>query len=184
MKSAHVLVRREHALAAVHGTHRAGRVNSWLAVRITKRVGSMWTAYLFTLLALLSLPAVVSGVFPSLAGHFPAWLINASLIALVAWIAQTFLQLVLLPIIIVGQNVISAAQDGRAEADHETLTALHALNVQQLKILKLLANPPAAKIAPVVQRKAAKPTTRAKPNGRGRSTSGNPRRARGTSRGR
>jgi len=43
---------------------------------------------------------------------------------------------VLLPIIIVGQNVISASQDARAEADHLTLTTLHAINVQQLTMLE------------------------------------------------
>jgi len=46
------------------------------------------------------------------------------------------LQLVLLPIIIVGQNVISASQDARAEADHLTLTTLHDINVRQLKMLE------------------------------------------------
>jgi hypothetical protein len=51
-------------------------------------------------------------------------------------VSSNFLQLVLLPIIIVGQNVISTAQDARAEADHETLTALHEMNVQQLQILE------------------------------------------------
>ena len=45
-------------------------------------------------------------------------------------LSQSFLQLVLLPIIIVGQNVISASQDARAEADHETLTVLHTINVR------------------------------------------------------
>ncbi len=40
---------------------------------------------------------------------------------------------------LVGQQVISAAQDARAETDHETLTALHTINVQQLQILELLA---------------------------------------------
>ena len=55
---------------------------------------------------------------------------------IVAWIAQTFLQLVLLPIIIVGQNVISTSQDARAEADHLTLTTLHAMNVRQLEMLE------------------------------------------------
>jgi len=54
----------------------------------------------------------------------------------ITWLSQSFLQLVLLPIIIVGQNVISAAQDARAEADHETLTALHNINVHQLQILE------------------------------------------------
>jgi len=55
---------------------------------------------------------------------------------LVNWLSSNFLQLVLLPIIIVGQNVISAAQDGRAEADHETLTALHEMSKQQIEILE------------------------------------------------
>jgi hypothetical protein len=51
-------------------------------------------------------------------------------------LSQSFLQLVLLPIIIVGQNVISASQDARAEADHLTLTTLHAMNVRQLEMLE------------------------------------------------
>ena len=67
-------------------------------------------------------------------------------IVIVGWMAQTFLQLVLLPIIIVGQNVQAAATEARAQADHETLTAIHALtravhaiNEQQDTILDLLA---------------------------------------------
>jgi hypothetical protein len=51
-------------------------------------------------------------------------------IVIVAWVAQTFLQLVLLPIIIVGQNVIQVANDARAEADHVTLSAVHRLTVE------------------------------------------------------
>lgn len=51
------------------------------------------------------------------------------------WLSSNFLQLVLLPIILVGQNVISTAQDARAEADHDTLTALHAMATQQIDIL-------------------------------------------------
>jgi hypothetical protein len=114
----------------VHGTHALGRVNTWLAVRITTIVGSMWCAYAFALLALISLPAAIRSGDP---------------IIIVAWIAQTFLQLVLLPIIIVGQNVQAAATDARAAADHETLTAIHTLtsevhtiNEQQNVILELL----------------------------------------------
>lgn len=93
----------------------AARFNTWLAVKITTVVGSMWCAYVFTLLALVSLPAVFveADFVPS--STFPSWLIKASLIALVAWVAQTFLQLVLLPIIIVGQNVQALASDKRAE---------------------------------------------------------------------
>ena len=105
---------------AVHGAGAIGQFNTWLAVKITRSVGTMWTAYVFAAIALVSLPAAIA---------------TRNTIVIVAWIAQTFFQLVLLPIIIVGQNVISASQDARAEADHITLTTLHAINVQQLQML-------------------------------------------------
>ncbi len=106
----------------VHGAGTIGRFNTWLAVSVTRSVGTMWAAYIFTLIAVGGAVAVITN--------------NAFLTALSVLISQTFLQLVLLPIIIVGQNVISASQDARAEADHLTLTTLHAINVQQLEILK------------------------------------------------
>ncbi len=83
------------------------RINSFLAVKITGVVGTMWCAYLFALLALLSLPEVIR---------------SGSLKDLVAWIAQTFLQLVLLSIIIVGQNISQVAADKRAEETFEDVT--------------------------------------------------------------
>lgn len=124
------LVLSQHVHEEIHGQGILGRINTRLAVGITKVVGSMWCAYLFTLLALISFPAAIRS-------HDP--------IIIVAWIAQTFLQLVLLPIIIVGQNVQAAASDARAESDHDTLIAIHTLTVevheiaqQQTKILKIL----------------------------------------------
>ena len=124
------LVQTQSVHAQVHGSGGFGRFNTWLAVRITRTVGSMWMAYAFAALALISLPAAIA---------------SGNTIVIVAWIAQTFLQLVLLPIIIVGQNVIQAANDQRAEADHETLTAVHRLTVEvhaineaQTEILKQL----------------------------------------------
>ena len=69
----------------------------------------MWAAYLFAALALISLPAALS---------------TGDSLIIVAWLAQTFLQLVLLPVIIVGQNVNQAAADMRAETDHETLNEI------------------------------------------------------------
>ena len=83
------------------------RINSYLAVKVTGAVGTMWCAYLFALLALLSLPEVLS---------------SGSLKDLVAWIAQTFLQLVLLSIIIVGQNISQVAADKRAVETFEDVT--------------------------------------------------------------
>lgn len=109
------LVLSRQVMATVHGTGAAGRFNTWLAVRITGTVGTMWIAYLFGAIALISLPAALR---------------SGDVIVIVSWVAQTFLQLVLLPIIIVGQNVIQAANDARAEADHETLTAVHRLTVE------------------------------------------------------
>ena len=124
------LVLSQHVHKIIHGDSIAGRINTRLAVGITKVVGSMWCAYLFAFLALISLPAAIKS-------HDP--------IIMVAWIAQTFLQLVLLPIIIVGQNVQAAASDARAESDHDTLIAIHTLTVevhkiaqQQTSILKIL----------------------------------------------
>ena len=106
----------------VHGGGSIGRFNTWLAVLVTKSIGTMWAAYVFTLIAVGGAVAVVTG--------------SAFWTAVSVLISQTFLQLVLLPIIIVGQNVISEAQDRRAEQDHLTLTTLHAINVQQLKLLE------------------------------------------------
>ena len=114
-------VKKEQIHAQVHGTGPMGRVNAWLALKITKIVGTMYCAYVFTLLAFVALPSAIQQGSPTV---------------LVNWLSSNFLQLVLLPIIIVGQNVISTAQDARAEADHETLTALNQMNIQQLEILK------------------------------------------------
>lgn len=70
-----------------------------LGARITAIVGTMVTALGFTILALISLPAAIQ---------------SGNIITIVSWVAQTFLQLVLLPIIIVGQNVQGRAADKRA----------------------------------------------------------------------
>jgi hypothetical protein len=93
------------------------RFNSVIAVKITQGVGTMWCAYAFAALAFVSLPAAIR---------------SHDAVTLVSWISQTFLQLVLLSIIIVGQNVLAAASDKRAEATYEDADAvLHtALDIQ------------------------------------------------------
>ena len=108
----------------IHGGSFVGRFNNRLALVVTKIVGTMWAAYIFALIALVSLPEAVRAFQ------------EGNMVIAVGWLSTSFLQLVLLPIIIVGQNVISAAQDARAEADHETLTALHAINVHELELLE------------------------------------------------
>ena len=118
------LVTRQEVRELVHGTGLAGRINRSLAVLITRGVGTMWAAYLFVLIALVSFPQALSAF------------LHGDTVTGITWLSQSFLQLVLLPIIIVGQNVISASQDARAEADHETLLALHTINVRQLHMLE------------------------------------------------
>lgn len=118
------LVTSRSVAGEVHGTGAMGRFNSRLAVGITKAVGTMWCAYLFVLISLISFPQALMAF------------LRGDTIVGITWLSQSFLQLVLLPIIIVGQNVISASQDARAEQDHITLTTLHTINVQQLKLLE------------------------------------------------
>lgn len=112
------------------------KFNTSLALRITNSVGSMWSAYLFALLSLMSLPAILVLVSPGLRHNFPKWIIATSLITLIAWVSQNFLQLVLLPVIMVGQNVLQGQQDAKAEADHKTLTYLANLQEEQMVELK------------------------------------------------
>jgi hypothetical protein len=85
------------------------KFNNKLGLGITLSVGTMWAAYAFTALALVS----VYSAFTS-----------GSLLQIVAWIAQTFLQLVLLPIIIVGQNIQATASDARSAATYKDATAI------------------------------------------------------------
>ena len=99
----------------VHSAY--ARLNKRVALAVTGWVGSMTCAWAFCLLALLSLPAVLTQAFH--VHWFPGWLVAVGLIALVAWIAQTFLQLVLLSVIMVGQNVQQAASDARAAKTFE-----------------------------------------------------------------
>ena len=86
------------------------RFNTKVALIITTVVGSMWCAYAFALFDLISLPEAIRG----------------GVSTIVSWVAQTFLQLVLLSIIMVGQNVQAAAADKRAEATfHDASATLH-----------------------------------------------------------
>jgi len=73
--------------------------NGRFALLITTVVGTMWCAYAFAALALVALPSAL--------GSGP--------LAIVQWVSQTFIQLVLLSIIMVGQNILGKAADKRAE---------------------------------------------------------------------
>lgn len=95
------------------------RFNRWLGVQITNAVGTMWCAYGFAVIALISLPQAIQG----------------GTATLIAWIAQTFLQLVLLSIIMVGQKVQGTASESRAIDTYKDAEALLAEVVEIQKHL-------------------------------------------------
>ena len=82
--------------------------NGRLAVLITNGVSTMWCAYIFTIIALISLPSAIAG----------------GTATLISWIAQTFLQLVLLSIIMVGQKVAARASDKQSLQTYKDAEAL------------------------------------------------------------
>jgi len=95
--------------------------NQKLAAKITSGVATMWCAYLFAAIALVSLPSAIR---------------SHDLITIVSWVAQTFLQLVLLSIIMVGQNVASASVE-------QTINETHTASLGEFELAKearLLAN--------------------------------------------
>jgi hypothetical protein len=105
--------------------------NEKLAAKITSGVATMWCAYAFAIIALISLPSAIK---------------SHDLITIVSWIAQTFLQLVLLSIIMVGQNVASASVEQKINETHtaslgefELAKEARELNHEEVKELKEIA---------------------------------------------
>ena len=123
---AHHLISQAISVRGLRGeVQRANGLNAKIAVFLTNIVGSMWCAYVFAGIALLGLgPALKPG------GE-----------GLIAWIAQTFLQLVLLSVIMVGQNVQSQASDVRSQHTYDdTLLILDRLDIHTEGGLKDLAD--------------------------------------------
>jgi hypothetical protein len=78
-------------------------VNGRIALALTNTVGTMWCAYVFAGLALVVLPQAIAG----------------GLLTLVQWVSQTFIQLVMLSVIMVGQNILGRAADKRSVMTYE-----------------------------------------------------------------
>jgi len=95
--------------------------NGRLAVIITKLVGTMWCAYIFSAIALISLPAAIRG----------------GTATMVSWVAQTFLQLVLLSVIMVGQKVAAAASDKQALQTYKDTEALLKIQDEVHRLIKI-----------------------------------------------
>ena len=98
--------------------------NGRIAMIITNAVGTMWCAYIFAIIALISLPAAIQG----------------GTATLVAWVAQTFLQLVLLSVIMVGQKVAAKASDKQALQTYEDAEALLKIQDDVHRLIKINNN--------------------------------------------
>ena len=124
----HIYEYIQHPCTTLHLTGRApkpvkvndGRVglNGKIGLAITTLVGTMVAGYVFAIIALISLPSAIT---------------SHNLTVIIAWVSSNFLQLVLLPIIIVGQNMQAKASDQRAANTYEDAEAvLHeAIQIQQ-----------------------------------------------------
>ena len=95
--------------------------NGRLALLITGAVGTMWCAYIFTVIALISLPSAIQN----------------GTAALISWIAQTFLQLVLLSVIMVGQKVAAQASDKQALQTYKDAEALLKMQDEIHKLIEV-----------------------------------------------
>lgn len=82
-------------------------LNGKVALILTTTVGTMWCAYAFAVLALVALPQALGG----------------GLLPLIQWVSQTFIQLVMLSVIMVGQNILSRASDKRADMTYQDAEA-------------------------------------------------------------
>ena len=112
----------ERAKSGPHLTkHEHLGFNGRIAILITNTVGTMWCAYAFAALALVSLPEAIKG----------------GTATLIAWIAQTFLQLVLLSVIMVGQKVSAAASDKQALQTYKDAEALLKIQDEVHRLIKI-----------------------------------------------
>jgi hypothetical protein len=112
----------ERTKAGPHLTkHEHSGFNGWLAVLISNAVSTMWCAYLFAIIALISLPAAIQG----------------GTATLISWLAQTFLQLVLLSVIMVGQKVAAQASDKQALQTYKDAEALLKMQDDVHQLIKI-----------------------------------------------
>lgn len=98
------------------------RINAALEAaggKITRFVGTMWCAIAFAILALVSLPGALA---------------TGNLVTIISWIAQTFLQLVLLSVIMVGQDLSARGTEKIIRETHAmTLAEFHLAKQDRLR---------------------------------------------------
>ena len=93
------------------------QINEWIAVNLTLAMSTMWMVYAFLILSLMPF-------------FIPAWR------DVIGYISSSILQLTSLPLIMLGNNILSRAANTRAEQDHQTLMDQHAELREQIGMMR------------------------------------------------
>jgi uncharacterized membrane protein len=88
---------------------KASGFNQKIAILLTKGVGTMVCAYIFAVLAIIGFPGLV----------------NAQISQWVQWTSQTFIQLTMLSVIMVGQSVLGRKQELQADEQFNTTVSTY-----------------------------------------------------------
>jgi uncharacterized membrane protein len=102
------IITMQHA----HQAHHHSKINQAIAVALNAKVGTMACAYVFCVIALVGLLGVLN-ILPPIA------------YLLVAWGSQTFIQLVMLPVIMVSQNVLGKQQELQSEEQYQAVQQIY-----------------------------------------------------------
>jgi len=115
------------------------RFNKKIALMLTKNVGTMTCFWIFIGLCLTVLPSVLHAMGVLRTWVLPTFLLGFGFELLTTWIFSTLFQLVLLPALMVGQNLQNEAADSRAAKQFEdTETILDRLDCDTAGGLKIL----------------------------------------------
>lgn len=95
------------------------QINEWLAIKLTQMFGSMTTFWVLLIMVLIP-------VIPK----FESWMPT------VQFISSGVVQLIALPVILLGTNLLGRYAEKRAEEDHEEIKAMHLETQALLRELK------------------------------------------------
>jgi hypothetical protein len=120
MKSHSKVIHPKHFIKEKTGLD---KVNHKVAKGLGTVLGNMYFFYFCVILDLAELPSVLKA---------------NSVIIYIAYVSQTVIQLLALPILQVYQNLQQEQNNAKADSDHQTLTYLATIQDEQLEILKKL----------------------------------------------
>lgn len=132
------------------------RFNKRLALLITQNIGTMTCFWIFCVIGLSSLTA---SLYAAGVVHTRFFLTANGFIILVSWLSQSFIQLVLLPALMVGQNLQNEAADARAAKTFEDVEQARTYLIRALDLLDCHTEGGLKTVLDAVEGLKAAPTT-------------------------